>query len=182
MFKKINLLECLRQWHYTSAYFKTTINHSTGIVISYINRLKTIIFNSRFLKTAVLRRNCYLQLELLKALWLSVEIYRKVVIASKWSCIKTEDLFRIYWRMLSFTHFSLGQERKDQRFLPGISVLPKHCGQSKIQAMVQSEHNLYFALGETRKQESSHIHDLPALYPLQRGDLSEERDSSVLLA
>lgn len=41
--KKINWLEHLKQWHCTSAYLKTAINHSIGIVISYVNHLKMIL-------------------------------------------------------------------------------------------------------------------------------------------
>lgn len=62
---------------------------------------------------------------MIKALRLSIEIYRKEVIIAKWSCTKTEDLFQIYWCILSFICFCLGQERKDQRLLPVNTVLPK---------------------------------------------------------
>lgn len=69
--------------------------------------------------------------------------------------------------MLSFIFFSLEQERKDQRFLPVTTVLPKRCGHREIRAMVQSEHNLYFALSDTREKESSYIYDLAALHHLE---------------
>lgn len=52
-------------------------------------------------------------------------MYRKEVIFAKWSSTKTEDLFQIYWCILSFICFCLGQERKDQRLLPVNIVLPK---------------------------------------------------------